>query len=174
MSGKAFLKLITVSDSFAERMSQEVCKVLSPRLQSESGRNCSRASKCNADAAYVVDRTATMLCAGPSLWAKEKPLKLQMSGSGPVSPQDLRRGLKMKKTISTYWPITMLVPLALAGYCHAIHPVSGAAAPHLQSAATVSAEFARAISLGLVGSDNASNGYRPANGTSATAVSQTF
>ena len=79
----------------------------------------------------------------------------------------------MKKTISTYWPITMLVPLALAGYCHAIRPVSGAA-PHPQSAASVSAEFARAISLGLVDSDSASNAYRPANATSATAVSQTF
>ena len=115
-----------------------------------------------------------MLCAGAPLWAKEKPLKLEMSESGPVSPQDLRRGLKMKKTISTYWPITMLVPLALAGYCHAIHPVFGSAALHPQSAASVSAEFARAISLGLVDSDSATNAYRPANGTSATAVSQTF
>jgi hypothetical protein len=80
----------------------------------------------------------------------------------------------MKKTISTYWPIAMLVPLALVSYCHAIHPVSGAAAPHRTSAASVSAEFARAISLGLVGSDNGNNGYGPANGSSATAVSQTF
>ncbi|CAN7269184.1 hypothetical protein LJR034_001140 [Caballeronia sp. LjRoot34] len=80
----------------------------------------------------------------------------------------------MKKTISTYWPIAMLVPLALAGYCHAIHPIAGAAAPHPQSAASVSAEFARAISLGLVESDNAGNGYRQANGTSATAISGTF
>jgi hypothetical protein len=80
----------------------------------------------------------------------------------------------MKKTISTYWPVAMLVPLALAGYCHAIHPVSGTAALHPQSAASVSAEFARAISLGFVESDNAGNGYRPANETSSTAVSQTF
>ena len=80
----------------------------------------------------------------------------------------------MKKTISTYWPVAMLVPLVLAGYCHAIHPIAGNAAPHPQSAASVSAEFARAISLGLVESDNAGNGYRPVNGTSATAVSQTF
>ena len=80
----------------------------------------------------------------------------------------------MKKTISTYWPIAMLVPLALAGYCHAIHPIAGNAAPHPQSAASVSAEFARAISLGLVDSDNDGNGYRSGNGTSVTAVSQTF
>jgi hypothetical protein len=80
----------------------------------------------------------------------------------------------MKKTISTYWPVAMLVPLALAGYCHAIHPIAGTAASHPQSAASVSAEFARAISLGLVESDNGGNGYRPANGSTATAVSQTF
>ena len=82
----------------------------------------------------------------------------------------------MKKTISTYWPVAMLVPLLLAGYCQAIHPVSGAAAPHPQSAASVSAEFARAISLGLVDSDTGTgnNAYRPANGSSAAAVSQTF
>jgi hypothetical protein len=80
----------------------------------------------------------------------------------------------MKKTISTYWPVAMLVPLALAGYCHAIHPIAGSAALHPQSAASVSAEFARAISLGLVEPDTAGNGYRPANGTSTTVVSQTF
>jgi hypothetical protein len=80
----------------------------------------------------------------------------------------------MKKTISTYWPVAMLVPLALAGYCHAIHPVSGTAAPHPQSAASVSAEFARAISLGLVGSDNGNSAFSPVSGSSTTAVSQTF
>jgi hypothetical protein len=115
-----------------------------------------------------------MLCAGAPLWDKDKPLKSQLSGSGPVSPQDLRRGLKMKKTISTYWPIAMLVPLALAGYCHAIHPVAGTGAPHQPSAARVSAEFARAISLGLVESDNADTGYRPTDGATATAGSQTL
>jgi hypothetical protein len=80
----------------------------------------------------------------------------------------------MKKTISTYWPVAMLVPLVLAGYCHASHPVAGTAAPHLQSAASVSAEFARAISLGLVDSDARGVGYGPANGSGATTVSQTF
>jgi len=74
----------------------------------------------------------------------------------------------MKKTISTYWPVAMLVPLVLAGYCHATHPMAGAAS-HPQSAATVSAEFARAISLGLVDLDNSV----PANSPSA-AVSQPF
>ena len=80
----------------------------------------------------------------------------------------------MKKTISTYWPVAMLVPLVLAGYCHAIHPIAGNAAPRPQSAASVSAEFARAISLGLVDSDAGNSAYRPANGSSAAAVSQTF
>jgi len=68
----------------------------------------------------------------------------------------------------------MLVPLVLAGYCHATHPVSGAAAPHLQSAASVSAEFARAISLGFVDSDTRGASYGPANSSTAIAVSQTF
>jgi hypothetical protein len=80
----------------------------------------------------------------------------------------------MKKTISTYWPVAMLVPLVLAGYCHAIHPLSGAAASHPQNAASVSAEFARAISLGLVDADNGSANYGPASSARAAAVSQTF
>ena len=80
----------------------------------------------------------------------------------------------MKKTILTYWPVAMLVPLFLAGYCHAIHPVSGNGALHPQSAASVSAEFARAISLGLVESDNRGVSHGPAHGSTTTAVSQTF
>lgn len=80
----------------------------------------------------------------------------------------------MKKTISTYWPVAMLVPLVLAGYCHAIHPVSGAGAPRSQSAASVSAEFARAISLGFVDFDSGANGDGQRNGSSATGVSQTL
>jgi hypothetical protein len=80
----------------------------------------------------------------------------------------------MKKTISTYWPVAMLVPLLLAGYCHASHPVSGTATPHPHSAASVSAEFARAISLGLVDSDTHGVSYGTASGSTATAVSQAF
>lgn len=79
-----------------------------------------------------------------------------------------KKGLEMKKTISTYWPVAMLVPLVLASYCHAVHPVARTAT-HPQSAATVSAEFARAISLGLVEPD----GTVPANSSAGT-VSQTF
>ncbi len=57
----------------------------------------------------------------------------------------------MKKKISTYWPIVMIVPLALVSLCYLSHPASNAnGAPHSHRAASVSAEFARAISFGLV------------------------
>lgn len=75
----------------------------------------------------------------------------------------------MKKTISTYWPIAMIVPIALAGYCHAMHPQSAQVAPHVQSAASVSAEFARALSLGLVETDVSGQGYGHLGGATAPA-----
>jgi hypothetical protein len=56
----------------------------------------------------------------------------------------------MKKTISTYWPIAMLVPLALASFCHVQHPAAQGMNHREHSAANVSAEFARALSYGLV------------------------
>jgi hypothetical protein len=69
----------------------------------------------------------------------------------------------MKKKISTYWPVAMIVPLALVSLCYLSHPASNASdAPHSHSAASVSAEFARAISFGLVQTDG--------NGAAATAV----
>ena len=47
----------------------------------------------------------------------------------------------MKKTIATYWPIAILVPIALAAYMHAMSAAEPAAAPReMTTAATVSAE----------------------------------
>jgi hypothetical protein len=61
----------------------------------------------------------------------------------------------MKKKISTYWPVAMIVPLALVSFCYVLHPASNAdSTPHPHSAANVSAEFARAISFGLVETDS--------------------
>jgi hypothetical protein len=61
----------------------------------------------------------------------------------------------MKKKISTYWPVAMIVPLALVSVCYVLHPASnGDSASHPHSAASVSAEFARALSFGLVETDN--------------------
>jgi hypothetical protein len=60
----------------------------------------------------------------------------------------------MKKKISTYWPVAMVVPLALVSFCYVLHPASnGDSAQHPHSAASVSAEFARALSFGLVETD---------------------
>ena len=36
----------------------------------------------------------------------------------------------MRKTISTYWPVAMLVPIALAGYLHTVGADQPSAAPH--------------------------------------------
>ncbi|AIO32236.1 hypothetical protein DM39_2202 [Burkholderia cenocepacia] len=53
----------------------------------------------------------------------------------------------MKKTISMYWPLAIVVPLAAAAYLHAIDnaPSRGPLAVH-----QASAELARAVSFGLV------------------------
>ncbi|CAB5281138.1 hypothetical protein IST455A_00789 [Burkholderia multivorans] len=54
----------------------------------------------------------------------------------------------MRKTIATYWPLAIVVPLAAAAYLHAMDnaPSRGPVAVH-----QASAELARAVSFGLVG-----------------------
>jgi hypothetical protein len=58
----------------------------------------------------------------------------------------------MKKTISVYWPLAIVVPLAAAAYLH----IRGDAASHsLQAplaADQLTAELARAVSYGMVDS----------------------
>ncbi len=59
----------------------------------------------------------------------------------------------MKKTISTWWPLAILLPLALTFFMHA-----GEGAPSLKhqdstTVAGVSAELARASSYGLIEGD---------------------
>ncbi|KVW24213.1 hypothetical protein WK94_12345 [Burkholderia ubonensis] len=53
----------------------------------------------------------------------------------------------MKKTISMYWPLAIVVPLAAVAYLHAVGdaPSRGPLAVH-----QASAELARAVSFGLV------------------------
>ncbi|SAK42794.1 hypothetical protein AWB76_00463 [Caballeronia temeraria] len=61
----------------------------------------------------------------------------------------------MKKTISTYWPVAILLPITLA-FCMHAGDGNGAAKRHEEtSVAGVSAELARAISLGFVEDDEA-------------------
>jgi hypothetical protein len=80
----------------------------------------------------------------------------------------------MKKTISTYWPIAMLVPLALAGLCHVRHPAANTMDTHAHSAANVSAEFARALSFGLVDTDASEPAFGAAAAHRAVSASQSL
>lgn len=54
----------------------------------------------------------------------------------------------MKKTVSMYWPLAIVVPLAAAAYLHAVGDARsrGPIAVH-----QASAELARTVSFGLVG-----------------------
>jgi hypothetical protein len=61
----------------------------------------------------------------------------------------------MKKTISTYWPVAIVLPIALAFCLHAGEGGSMSTRHQETSVAGVSAELARAISLGLVEDDDA-------------------
>ncbi|WP_250538089.1 MULTISPECIES: hypothetical protein [unclassified Caballeronia] len=61
----------------------------------------------------------------------------------------------MKKTISTYWPVAIVLPIALAFCLHAGEGGSTSTRHQETSVAGVSAELARAISLGLVEDDDA-------------------
>jgi hypothetical protein len=61
----------------------------------------------------------------------------------------------MKKTISTYWPVAILLPVVLA-FCMHAGESGTVAAPRAQTGvAGVSAELARAISLGFVDDEDA-------------------
>jgi hypothetical protein len=65
------------------------------------------------------------------------------------------KGSPMKKTISTYWPVAIVLPIALAFCMHAGESGSAAMRHEETSVAGVSAELARAISLGFVEDDDA-------------------
>ncbi|MGU7775161.1 hypothetical protein ACV229_33940 [Burkholderia sp. MR1-5-21] len=54
----------------------------------------------------------------------------------------------MKRTISMYWPLAIVVPLAAVAYLHA---VGGASSRGPLEAHQASAELARTVSFGLVG-----------------------
>jgi hypothetical protein len=63
------------------------------------------------------------------------------------------KGIHMKHAISTYWPIAILLPILLAFYLHTGEGRIAAARHQEADVASVSAELARAISLGLVDDD---------------------
>ena len=71
----------------------------------------------------------------------------------------------MKKTISTYWPVAILLPIALAFCMHASDAGTAVKRHEQTGVAGVSAELARAISLGFVGDDDATAASTPAQTT---------
>ncbi|MDR5750154.1 MULTISPECIES: hypothetical protein [unclassified Caballeronia] len=74
----------------------------------------------------------------------------------------------MKKTISTYWPVAILVPIVLAAYLGAASSGhADAASGELASSANVSAELARAVSFGYVEPDGM---WNPAGASSDDAA----
>ncbi|MDR5738721.1 MULTISPECIES: hypothetical protein [unclassified Caballeronia] len=60
----------------------------------------------------------------------------------------------MRKTISTYWPLAILLVAALTFCMHAEERESAAARRQQVDVGSVSAELARAISYGLVEADD--------------------
>jgi hypothetical protein len=64
----------------------------------------------------------------------------------------------MKKIISTYWPVAVLLPVALAFCMHAGERDHAATARRAQtSVGGVSAELARAISFGLIDDEDSAS-----------------
>ncbi|HZZ13897.1 MAG TPA: hypothetical protein VFE79_24680 [Paraburkholderia sp.] len=58
----------------------------------------------------------------------------------------------MKKTISVYWPLAIVVPLAAAGYLHIRGDAASRASQTPLGADQFTAELARAVSYGMVDS----------------------
>ncbi|MGF6753841.1 hypothetical protein [Paraburkholderia sp. GAS334] len=59
----------------------------------------------------------------------------------------------MKKTISMYWPLAIVLPLAAAAYVHVCSEAASRATQTPLAAGQLTAELARAVSYGLVGDD---------------------
>ncbi|SEA36686.1 hypothetical protein [Paraburkholderia sartisoli] len=59
----------------------------------------------------------------------------------------------MKKTISMYWPLAIVLPLAIAAFFHICGEAASRATQTPLAAGQVTAELARAVSYGLVGDD---------------------
>ena len=69
----------------------------------------------------------------------------------------------MRKKISTYWPLAVLLLAALTVCMHAQERESAAVRHKQTGVASVSAELARAISYGLVESDEGAPAVGPAS-----------
>jgi hypothetical protein len=58
----------------------------------------------------------------------------------------------MKKIISVYWPLAIVVPLAVAGYLHICGGAASRSSQAPLAADQLTAELARAVSYGMVDS----------------------
>ncbi|MFM0550662.1 hypothetical protein P0D69_06735 [Paraburkholderia sediminicola] len=56
----------------------------------------------------------------------------------------------MKKTISVYWPLAIVVPLAAAAYLHICGDAASRASQAPLAADQFTAELARAVSYGMI------------------------
>lgn len=79
----------------------------------------------------------------------------------------------MKKTISMYWPLAVIFPLAAAAYIHVSSEASSRVPRASLGAGQLTAELARAVSYGLVGND-ASGPAKSMREAAALPVTTTF
>jgi hypothetical protein len=56
----------------------------------------------------------------------------------------------MKKTISVYWPLAIVLPLLAAAYLHICGDAAARASQAPLAAAQLTAELARAVSYGMI------------------------
>jgi hypothetical protein len=63
----------------------------------------------------------------------------------------------MKKTISLYWPLAIVLPLAAAAFLHLCSSAVKHASTAPLAASEVTAELARTVSYGFVGDDEAAS-----------------
>jgi hypothetical protein len=77
----------------------------------------------------------------------------------------------MKKTISVYWPVAIVVPLAAAAYLHICGDPASRSSQAPLAAAQLTAELARAVSYGMV--DNATTlPAKPAHAVTGTPLGE--
>ncbi|MFM0000356.1 hypothetical protein PQR57_04940 [Paraburkholderia dipogonis] len=77
----------------------------------------------------------------------------------------------MKKTISVYWPLAIVVPLAAAAYLHICGDAASRAPQAPLAAAQLTAELARAVSYGMI-DDTATLPAKPMRAATAVPIAE--
>jgi hypothetical protein len=67
----------------------------------------------------------------------------------------------MRKTISVYWPLAIVLPLAAAAYLHICSDAASRASQTPLAADQFTAELAHAVSYGMVGDDSSTLPGKP-------------